>query len=82
MNLIFSFSCFISKAKLYFQLGRCQIASVLSLSERQQLDILRVNNSADLSLIRFWQKGVSQTYKSQIRMLKQNENQEKLKSIH
>jgi len=77
MNLIFSFSCFISKAKLYFQLGRCQIASVLSLSERQQLDILRVNNSADLSLIRFWQKGVSQTYKSQIRMLKQNENQEK-----
>ena len=82
MNLIFSCSCFISKAKLYFQLGRCQIASVLSLSERQQLDILRVNNSADLSLIRFWQKGVSQTYKSQIRMLKQNENQEKLKSIH
>lgn len=73
---------YLNKAKLYFQLGRCQIASVLSLSERQQLDILHVNNSADLLLIRFWQKGVSQTYKTQIRMLKQNENQEKLKSIH
>ncbi len=67
---------FFSKAKLYFQLGRCQIASTLSLSERQQMDILHVHNQHDLSLIRFWQKGLSQTYKTQIRMLKQDDNQQ------
>jgi hypothetical protein len=67
---------FSSKAKLYFQLGRCQIASTLSLNERQQMDILHVNNPNDLSLIRFWQKGLSLTYKTQIRTLKQDDNQQ------
>ncbi len=67
---------FFSKAKLYFQLGRCQIASTLSLNERQQMDILHVNNSHDILLIRFWQKGLSYTYKTQIRMLKQDDNQQ------
>jgi len=67
---------YLNKAKLYFQLGRCQIASILSLSERQQMDILHVNNRHDLPLIRFWQKGLSQIYKTQIRMLKQHDNQQ------
>ncbi len=65
---------------MYFQLGRCQIASILSLSERQQMDILHISNPHDLSLIRFWQKGLSQTYKTQIRMLKQDDNQQQKKS--
>ncbi|CAF1020708.1 unnamed protein product [Rotaria sordida] len=67
---------YLNKAKLYFQLGRCQIASTLSLSERQQMNILNVNNPNDLLLIRFWQKGLSQSYKTQIRMLKQDDNQQ------
>ncbi|CAF3424184.1 unnamed protein product [Rotaria sp. Silwood1] len=67
---------YLNKAKLYFQLGRCQVASTLSLSERQQMDILSVNNPNDLLLIRFWQKGLSQSYKTQIRMLKQDDNQQ------
>jgi hypothetical protein len=71
--------CFLSKAKLYFQLGRCQIASTLSLSESQQMNVLKVKNTNDLSLIRFWQKGLSQSYKIRIRMLKQNDNQQKQK---
>jgi hypothetical protein len=68
--------CDFSKAKLYFQLGRCQIASTLSYSERQQMDLLHLDNQIDLLLIRFWQKGLSQTYKTQIRMLKQDDNQQ------
>lgn len=44
------------------------------------MDILRVKNSNDLLLIRFWQKGLSQNYKTQIRMLKQDDNQQKNKN--
>jgi len=40
------------------------------------MDILHVNNSHDILLIRFWQKGLSYTYKTQIRMLKQDDNQQ------
>jgi hypothetical protein len=46
------------------------------LSERQQMDILNINNPNDLLIIRFWQKGLSQSYKTQIRMLKQDDNQQ------
>ncbi|CAF3395246.1 unnamed protein product, partial [Rotaria sp. Silwood2] len=67
---------YVNKAKLYFQLGRCQIASTLSLSERQQMDILNVDNPHDLLLIRFWQKGLSQSYKTEIRTLKHDYNQQ------
>jgi len=40
------------------------------------MDILHVQNPIDLLLIRFWQKGLSQTYKTQIRMLKHDDNQQ------
>ena len=49
------------------------------MSERQQMDILHVLNPHDLSLIRFWQKGLSQNYKTQIRILKQDDNQQQQK---
>ena len=65
-----------SKAKVYFQLGRCQGASGLS-DERQQISILRVESTSDLLLIRFWQKGLSQNYRKQIRLLKQDDMQER-----
>jgi hypothetical protein len=42
--------------------------------------MLKVNNPNDLLLIRFWQKGLSQLYKSQIRMLKQDDNQQQQKT--
>jgi hypothetical protein len=44
------------------------------------MDLLKVNNPNDLSLIRFWQKGLSQAYKTQIRMLKQDHNQQQQKN--
>jgi hypothetical protein len=68
-----------SKAKLYFQLGRCQTASSLSPDDRQQMSICNVENTSDLLLIRFWQKGLSQAYRSQIRNLRQDVNQRKPK---
>ncbi len=40
------------------------------------MDLLHLDNQIDLLLIRFWQKGLSQTYKTQIRMLKQDDNQQ------
>jgi hypothetical protein len=46
------------------------------------MDILHVQNRTDLLLIRFWQKGLSQTYKTQIRMLKQNDNQQQKTKNH
>ena len=68
--------CF-SKAKLYFQLGRCPIASFLSMNEHQQMNILKITNPNDLLIIRFWQRGLSSAYKNQIRMLKQDDNQQR-----
>lgn len=44
------------------------------------MDILHVKNLNDLLLIKFWQKGLSQIYKSRIRMLKQDDNQQKTKN--
>ncbi|CAF3766352.1 unnamed protein product, partial [Adineta steineri] len=61
---------------LYFQLGRCQIASTLSLDERKQMEILNIRDPNDLLIIRFWQRGLSQSYKTQIRLLKQDDNQQ------
>jgi hypothetical protein len=40
------------------------------------MDILNLSNPHDLTMIRFWQKGLSQNYKTQIRMLKQDDNQQ------
>ncbi|CAF1396116.1 unnamed protein product [Adineta ricciae] len=67
---------YLNKAKLYFQLGRCPTASALSTNDRQQMTIFNVENTSDLKLIRFWQKGLSQTYRKQIRVLKQDHNQQ------
>ncbi|CAF1004965.1 unnamed protein product [Adineta steineri] len=67
---------YLNKAKLYFQLGRCQIASTLSLDERKQMEILNIRDPNDLLIIRFWQRGISQSYKTQIRLLKQDDNQQ------
>ncbi|CAF0783594.1 unnamed protein product [Adineta steineri] len=66
---------YLNKAKLHFQLGRCQTAATLSTNDRQQMTIFNVENMSDLALIRFWQKGLSQAYKTQIRILKQDDNQ-------
>jgi hypothetical protein len=38
--------------------------------------IFNVENTSDLALIRFWQKGLSQAYRTQIRLLKQDDNQQ------
>lgn len=65
---------FFSKAKIYFQLGRCRKVTHSALSERELMNLIGVEQSTDLSMIRFWQKGLSQTYKNQIRLLKHNEN--------
>ncbi|UJR25424.1 hypothetical protein I4U23_006771 [Adineta vaga] len=67
---------YLNKAKLYFQLGRCSTASTLSTDDRQQMTIFNVENISDLKLIRFWQKGLSQAYRKQIRLLKQDHNQQ------
>ena len=63
-----------SKAKLYFQFGRCQRVSTPLPNERQQLKLFNVPNTSDLGMIRFWQKGLSQAYRTQIRLLKQDMN--------
>jgi len=39
------------------------------------MKIFNVENTTDLALIRFWQKGLSQAYRTQIRLLKQDGNQ-------
>lgn len=69
----------LSKAKLYFQLGRCQSATMVATDNRRQMKILNIDNKSDLDLIRFWQKGLSQAYRTQIRILKQDDNQRKKK---
>ncbi|CAF4080836.1 unnamed protein product, partial [Rotaria sp. Silwood2] len=70
---------YLNKAKLYFQLGRCQTATTVSSNDRRQMAIFNVENTSDLALIRFWQKGLSQAYRTQIRILKQDDNQRKKK---
>jgi hypothetical protein len=40
------------------------------------MTIFNVQNTSDLALIRFWQKGLSQAYRTQIRILKQDDNQQ------
>jgi len=40
------------------------------------MKIFNVENTTDLALIRFWQKGLSQAYRTQIRLLKQDDNQQ------
>jgi hypothetical protein len=40
------------------------------------MTVLNVENMSDLKLIRFWQKGLSQAYRKQIRLLKQDHNQQ------
>jgi hypothetical protein len=39
------------------------------------MKIFQVENISDLKMIRFWQKGLSQAYKKQIRLLKHDDNQ-------
>lgn len=41
-------------------------------NERQQLKLFNVSNTNDLAIIRFWQKGLSQAYRTQIRLMKQD----------
>jgi hypothetical protein len=38
--------------------------------------IFNVENKSDLAMIRFWQKGLSQAYRTQIRLWKQDDNQQ------
>jgi hypothetical protein len=40
--------------------------------------IFHVENTSDLVLIRFWQKGLSQAYRTQIRILKEDDNQQRI----
>ncbi len=70
------FFYFLSKAKLYFQFGRCQTTMTSSLNDYLQLKIFNVENKSDLALIRFWVKGLSQAYRKQIRTLKRDNNQQ------
>jgi hypothetical protein len=65
---------FSSKAKLYFQFGRCQTAGRLSSNEQQQMKIFNIENKSDLAMIRFWQKGLSEAYRKQIRALTRDIN--------
>ncbi|CAF5209038.1 unnamed protein product, partial [Rotaria magnacalcarata] len=71
-----------SKAKVYFQFGRCQTATTVSSNDRRLMSIFNVENASDLAMIRFWQKGLSQAYRAQIRILKQDDNQRKKKTDH
>ncbi|CAF2058038.1 unnamed protein product [Rotaria magnacalcarata] len=71
---------YLNKSKLYFQMGRCKIASTSSISENQQMDILHIRNPSDLMVIRFWQKGLSNSYQAQIRILIQDDNQHRHKT--
>lgn len=73
---------YFSKAKLYFQFGHCQIASTLSFSERQEMDLLQIKNPSDLSVIRFWKKGLSDSYKTHIRTLRQDDKLHKQQLNH
>ena len=68
---------FFSKAKLYFQVGRCQREFSTTPNERQQIALFNLENSFDLLLIQFWQRGLSRAYRKQIRLLKHNDNQQK-----
>lgn len=68
---------YLNKAKLYFQFGRCQTGTISSMNNRQQMQIFNLENQTDLELIRFWQKGLSQAYRNQIRFLKQDFNRQK-----
>ena len=45
------------------------------MNERQQMKLLNIPRANDLFLIRFWQKGLSRSYKQHIRLLKQDDNQ-------
>lgn len=58
-------------------MGRCQTSMTSTLNDRQQLKLFNVENISDLSLIRFWQKGLSQAYKKHIRLLKNDDNQQR-----
>jgi len=49
------------------------------LNNRQQIKIFNLENVTDLELIRFWQKGLSQAYRKQIRLLKQDFNHQQTK---
>ncbi|CAF3068379.1 unnamed protein product [Rotaria socialis] len=71
---------YLNKSKLYFQMGRCRIASTSSISEDQQMNILHIRNPSDLMMIRFWQKGLSNSYQAQIRILIQDDNQQQHKT--
>ena len=62
-------------------MGRCRTVTQSTLSESEQMNLIGVRQSTDLLLIRFWQKGLSQTYKNQIRLLKQNENEDEEKKF-
>lgn len=66
---------FCSKAKLYFQFGRCQTAATLSTNEHQQIKIFNLENRSDLEMICFWKQGLSKAYTSQIRILRLDINQ-------
>lgn len=52
---------------------------MVATDNRRQMKILNIDNKSDLDLIRFWQKGLSQAYRTQIRILKQDDNQRKKK---
>jgi len=71
---------YLNKAKLYFQFGRCLPGSNSLPSERQQMSWLNVENTSDLAMIRFWQKGLSQAYRKKIRLFKQDDNQHRLRT--
>lgn len=70
-----------SKAKLYFQFGRCQTAATSLPNDRQQLKLFNVENTSDLALIRFWQKGLSQVYRKKIRLFKHDDNQQQQQKL-
>ncbi|CAF3132197.1 unnamed protein product [Rotaria socialis] len=70
---------YLNKAKVYFQFGRCQTATTVSSNDCRLMSIFNVENASDLAMIRFWQKGLSQAYKAEIRILKQDDNQRKKK---
>lgn len=45
------------------------------------MNMLNISNPSDLLVIRFWQKGLSQSYKTQIRTMKQDDNQQHKQNI-
>jgi hypothetical protein len=42
------------------------------------MKIFNLENKSDLEMIRFWQKGLSRTYRSQILQVKRDINQQQL----